>query len=218
LARQLGARYVAVDKERQAVPVSSTEIRSDPLASWRFLPPCVRAHYALRVHVVGAEQTGKTTLVRHLAQHYRTAGTTEYARTLYPTGNGWQATDTQVIARAQVAQEAALARQCNRVLFCDTDLLSVELWSERLFGGAPSWVGEKAARPGDLYLLMDTDGPATGADFPEDRQRLQQRLAEELVARNLPYRRLSGTWKEREAAAIQAVDTLLRSKSEAGGA
>lgn len=217
LARQLGARYVAVDPERQAVPVSSSEIRKDPRAAWRFLAPCVRAHYALRVHVVGAEQTGKTTLVRHLAQHYHTANTTEYARTLYPAGTGWQAADTQMIARAQLAQEAAMARQCNRVLFCDTDLLSVELWSERLFGGSPTWMGQ-AERSADLYLLLDTYGPAAGPDFPEDRQRFQERLAEELAARDLPHLRLSGSWREREAAAAGAVDALLHSKSEAGGA
>jgi nicotinamide riboside kinase len=76
----------------------------------------------------------------------------------------------------------------------------------------------QAERSADLYLLLDTYGPAAGPDFPEDRQRFQERLAEELAARDLPHLRLSGSWREREAAAAGAVDALLHSKSEAGGA
>ena len=87
---------------------------------------------------------------------------------------------------------------------------------ERLFGGAPSWI-PGAERTADLYLLMETDGAAAGSGFSDDRERLQGRLAEELTGRQLPHRRLSGSWKEREAAAVQAVDALLKSKSPAGG-
>jgi NadR type nicotinamide-nucleotide adenylyltransferase len=80
LARRLGARHVAVDRERRAVPVSATRIRAAPLANWEYLPPCVRPHYALRVAIVGAESTGKTTLARELAARRRTAWVPEFAR------------------------------------------------------------------------------------------------------------------------------------------
>src|SRR5262249_17232108 len=45
LARRLGARHVCVDRARAEFPVSGTDVRRDPLAAWRFLPPPVRAHF-----------------------------------------------------------------------------------------------------------------------------------------------------------------------------
>jgi len=45
LARRLGARHVAVDPTRCQVPISSTQIRSRPLAHWRYIPPPVRRYY-----------------------------------------------------------------------------------------------------------------------------------------------------------------------------
>jgi HTH-type transcriptional regulator, transcriptional repressor of NAD biosynthesis genes len=43
IARRLGAEGVAVDPERDTVPVSATMIRADPLAHLDFLAPPVRA-------------------------------------------------------------------------------------------------------------------------------------------------------------------------------
>lgn len=210
LAASLGARYVPVDPERKLVPVSSTEVRQAPLEHWRFLPSCVRAHYARRVHLIGAERTGKTRLAQDLARHYHTAATLEYARVLSgTTGAPWRAGDTQIIARAQEAETEALARQCNRVLFCDTDLLSVEIWSERLFGGVPGWLTARSRqRPADLYLVLEPDGPAREA-APSDRTVFHTRLLEEIAARGLRQLRLSGDWADRRATAIRAVDALL---------
>src|SRR5450755_3665642 len=65
-AHFLGCRHVLVDRERTHVPVSARAIRTGPLSYWEYLEPCVRAHFAKRVSVLGAESTGTTTLVRHL--------------------------------------------------------------------------------------------------------------------------------------------------------
>lgn len=68
-AYYLGCEHKLVDKARQIVPVSGTKVRANPLGYWDFLEPPVRAHYAKRVCLVGAESTGKTTLAKALAQH-----------------------------------------------------------------------------------------------------------------------------------------------------
>jgi len=60
-ASAMGATHVMVDRDRIAVPVSGTAVRNDPFAQWDFLEPCVRAYYAKRVVVMGAESTGNTT-------------------------------------------------------------------------------------------------------------------------------------------------------------
>ena len=79
-AHFLGCRHVLVDRERTHVPVSARAIRMDPLSYWEYLEPCVRAHFAKRVSVLGAESTGTTTLARHLAEYYRTIWVPVYGR------------------------------------------------------------------------------------------------------------------------------------------
>jgi len=212
----LGARAIRVDAKRQAVPVSGTMIRDDPWGHWDFLPPCVRPYYLRRVCVIGPEATGKTTLARLLAEKYETAWVGEQARAVCG-GRPWEPELTQVIARSQLAAEDALARRARRVLFCDTDLLSVRLWSERLFGLAPDWVREQAdARACDLYLVTDLTSPGpvepggtTGpAVEPEQRQGFLQRCQEELHRLGRPFVVLTGTWDERFAQACAAVGAL----------
>ena len=79
-AERIGARHVLVDPDRVTVPISSTAIRADPYACWDFLSPGVRAWYAKRVCLNGAESTGTTTTAEQLAALYRTAWVPEYGR------------------------------------------------------------------------------------------------------------------------------------------
>lgn len=216
-AGELGAAYVPVDPDRETVPISGTAIREHPLAHWEYLPPCVRPHYVRRVCIIGPESTGKTTLAAKLARRFETVAVAEYARTFTrQRGRAWQVEDTQTIARGQLAAQQALARQANRVLICDTDLLSVQLWSERRFGVAPEWVREQAGQNlADLYLLMEDDLPYKGEpefDHPEQRQAFFQRCREELAARNVERVLLRGKPGRRTADAVAVVAALIERK------
>ncbi|HUR54423.1 MAG TPA: AAA family ATPase, partial [Gemmataceae bacterium] len=161
LAEELGARFVPVNAARDAVPVSGTAIRTDPAANWEYIPRCVRPYFVKRVCVFGPESTGKTTLARNLAAHFRTAWVPEYARTLLEArGGDVRFEDMEVIARGHVASEEALARNANRVLISDTDPLATLIWSDVLFGRVPDFVKRQAdERAADLYLLCDADVP-----------------------------------------------------------
>lgn len=211
LARRLGARHVRFDRERAAPPLSATMIREAPLAHWEALPPCVRPHYALRVAVVGAESTGKTTLARALAARRATAWVPEYARGyLEERGGTCRPEDLPAIARGQADAEGRLAREADRVLFCDTDLLTTALWSERYFGEVDGEVSRLAAdgRYG-LTLLCGNDLPWVGdglRDSPGHREWFRRRFEEELDARGRPWRPVAGTGEARLAAAEAAVD------------
>jgi HTH-type transcriptional repressor of NAD biosynthesis genes len=79
-ARAMKCAHVLVDRERVRIPCSSTLIRRDPFAAWDYLPPPVRAWYALRVCVLGAASTGTTTLAEALSRHYETMRVSEYGR------------------------------------------------------------------------------------------------------------------------------------------
>lgn len=215
LAAEVGAKFIPVDIGRQTVPVSGTAIRTSPLAHWQQLPPCVRPYYVKRVCIFGPESTGKSTLARDLAAHFQTAHVPEFARELLdPQGGVCHEADIPLIARGQLASEDALARQANRVLICDTDLLTTTIWSEVLFGGCPDWIRRAALeRPYDLYLLLDVDVPwvnDTQRFLPHQRQEFFSRCRDALDQTGRSYRIIGGSWAERFSQASAAVRTVLQ--------
>jgi NadR type nicotinamide-nucleotide adenylyltransferase len=214
LARRLGARHVVVDFARELVPVSGTQLRDKPLENWRYLPPCVRPYFVKRVCVIGPESTGKTTLCRDLAAHFRTVWAREYARGYLDfKGLPVLPSDVLMIARGQAASEEALARHADRVLFTDTDLLMTVMYSELYYGGCPAWVREEARRRRyDLYLLTDVDVPWVAdsqRDLPHRREEVRERCRALLEGLGRPYVVVRGTWAERFETARRAVEGLL---------
>lgn len=218
-ARFMGARHVLVDLERRAVPVCATMIRRDPLAHAKYLEPCVRAHFARRVCVLGAESSGTTTLARALAAHYRTVWVPEFGRSYYeakqhlPGPLRWDASEFAFIAAEQNRLEDAHARRCDRLLVCDTDSFATQLWQERYQGFiSPDVVRAAAGRRIDLYLLTDSripfvqDGTRDGEHL---RERMQRRFEEELRADGRPLLLIAGTPEERLARAAEACAALL---------
>lgn len=214
LAKEVGARFVPVDPGRHQVPVSATKIRADPLRYWDYLPDVVRPYYVRRVCLFGPESTGKTTLSEQLAGHYETVAVAEYAREiLAQKGGELDLADMASIARGQVAAEEALARQANRILFCDTDPLTTSIWSEELFGECPASIHDEAAQQRyDLTLLLDVDVPWVADEhryFPEQRRIFFERCQAALEEARRPYRVVQGSFAERFEAACSAVDELV---------
>jgi NadR type nicotinamide-nucleotide adenylyltransferase len=213
---RLGIADVSVDPARAAVPVSGTAVRGDPYAEWEHLPSPVRAHFARRVALLGPESTGKSTLSRLLARHYETACVAEYGReyTDHCDMGAFGLDDIRKIGQGQVEREDRAAREANRVLICDTELITTAIWSEIYFEGAvPVWVeAESRRRRYDLYLLLDVDIPWVDdgtRTFSHLRQWHFDRIRRELEERRLPYVVISGGFETRFRAATAAVDALL---------
>jgi NadR type nicotinamide-nucleotide adenylyltransferase len=223
-ARCLGCEHVLVDRARTWVPVSGTAVRADPLACWEFLEPPVRAHYALRVCLVGAESTGKSTLASALAEHYRTVWVAEYGREyserkLKEEGSCvWRSDEFAHIARVQSEHEDEAARRADKILFCDTDAFATGVWHRRYMGArAPEVEGLAARRRRpDLYLLTGADAPFVQdgtRDGEHVRGWMHEAFVAELTAQGRPFRLLSGPLGGRLAQAVEYVDELFRHKS-----
>lgn len=79
-AECLKVEGVVVDKARDEVPVSGTDIRTKPFDVWDHIPNVVKEQYRLKVAVVGPESSGKSTLCRQLGKHYNGSTLAEYGR------------------------------------------------------------------------------------------------------------------------------------------
>jgi len=213
-AALMGAAHVVVDEARRAVPCSGTAIRADPLGQWDYLEPCVRAYFARRVCVVGAESSGTTTLARSLSEHYGTVWVPEYGREYTEVNKGfgavWRSDEFELIAGEQCRREDLAAREANRIVFCDTDALATAIWRERYIGSPSAAVWAVAMdRRYDLYLLTDCDIPFVQDGLRDGEHRrswMQRRFIEELTRLDRPFEVLSGTPEERLKEALSLVD------------
>jgi len=211
LAQKLGIRHVLIDLERRTVPISATLIRADPMKHWDFIPEVVRPHYIRRVALVGPESCGKSYLAEKLAAHFQTVFVEEYGRTYCERfGTQLSELDFAHIAGGQLYREDEMARQANRILFCDTDLIVTQIWSEVYFQGqCQPWIlWANHLRRYDLFLLLAPDIPWEDdgtREYAHTREWQFERLRQELESRNLPYAIISGDFETRTQQAIHAI-------------
>ena len=173
----------------------------------------------LRVAITGPESTGKTTLSRQLAAHYRTSWVPEYARAyLEANGPGYTLPDLEAIARGQLAAEAQAAAEARAqghvVLFADTDLLVIKVWAEHAFDHCPAWILARLQQQRyELVLLPNVDlpwEPDPLREHPHLRQHFFQVYHQALQDLNANFTVISGTANQRFEQARRLVDALLR--------
>lgn len=151
----------------------------------------------------GAESTGKSVLADKLSRELALPWVPEYGRT-YCEERGTDLTMDDLLAIAEGQQTAvdAAALAQPQLLLLDTDQLMTAAWAQMLFGQVPDAL--LAYPKADLYLLFEADVPWVddGTRF-FGRSPLRSRfaaLAEEMLLRaEVPWRRIAGTWAEREA-------------------
>ncbi len=178
----------------------------------------------IKVVLFGPESTGKTTLSRQLAAHYNTQWVPEYMREYLQ--NKWDKTkeacsydDLLPIAKGQMKLENEIFEKANKVLFCDTNLLELKVYSEIYYNETVPEVLNKISLENiyDLYLLTYIDTPWIPDDLrdkPTEREEIFLRFKESLEKHNLPYVVVKGDKVSRLKKAITIIDQLIRQKSE----
>lgn len=79
-AKCLEVEGVIVDIDRKSVPISATMVREDPHKYWDYIPDVVKPYYTKKIVVVGTESTGKSTLVKKIAEKFNMPYVEEYGR------------------------------------------------------------------------------------------------------------------------------------------
>ncbi|WP_299825541.1 ATP-binding protein [uncultured Pontibacter sp.] len=169
----------------------------------------------LKVSITGPESTGKSTLSEQLARHYDTVWVPEYARSYV--GNlsrAYTLQDIEKIAHGQWELEQEAMRQAKTILFADTDMLVLKIWSEHAFGQCPDWITQKLKQQDyNLCLLMGVDlpwEPDPQREHPHMRQFFYDWYKRELETLQVPFIQVKGQQQERFEMARQHVDNLLQ--------
>ena len=167
----------------------------------------------LRVALLGAECTGKSTLAEALAAHFQGGLVTEYLREWCDAHGRTPLQHEQVhIAAEQAARIEAAARQ-HRLVFCDTTPLITALCSEHYFGDTSLTDNALAFQRGcHLTLLCAPDLPweADGIqrDGPAVRAAFAARLRAALQAGGIPWVDVAGPHDQRRGTALAALQGL----------
>ncbi len=157
----------------------------------------------LRVAILGAESSGKSTLAQALAEHYATVWVPEYLREFVEVnGRVPYEQDQALIARTQREREDAAASEANRVLFCDTTPMMTAIYSRWYWGRVDAELTVlDATHPYQLTVVTAPDGPwmpdGLQRESPEVRQRVHEQLVALLVERQIAYTLVEGDLEQR---------------------
>ena len=178
-----------------------------------------------KIVVIGPESTGKSSLCKALANHYKTIWVKEFAREyLEHNGANYIFENLYDIAVGQIKIEddgtnkilATSKIENISPLFIDTDLHVIKIWSEYVFNKCDNrLLTEITKREYDLYLLCDIDLPWVKDDLREYpdvkvRQKLFHYYKEEMTAQKTLWKVIRGNYEERLTNAIKFTDEILK--------
>jgi NadR type nicotinamide-nucleotide adenylyltransferase len=170
----------------------------------------------IKIGILGAESSGKTTLAEQLAEHYHTVWVPEFARRHFETGDiaAHSIEDLEQIAHSQMEEENELRPFANGLLFCDTTLITIRIWSILEFGEVPPEIDRMIQQENyDHYLVLD-NSVAWVADALRlnkfDREMILSMNIRDVLKSGRSYTVIRGT--SRLDQAIASIDQLLTAK------
>ena len=156
----------------------------------------------------GPESTGKSEMAKRLAARYKTDFVPEVARELI-TSNHFNREDIIEIGRKQTERIFQKQKTASKILFCDTDLITTQIYSRHYLKVVPPVLYQlESMVQYDHYFLFDTDVPwvADGLrDLHTQRQQMFDIFKDELDKRKIAYTVVSGDWQSREEIIIKTL-------------
>lgn len=211
-AMNMAAEHILFDQQRSAIPVSATLIRNAPFKHWTYIPDVVKPYFVKKVCLYGPESTGKSTLAKKMAKNYHTVFVPEVARELI-TSNDITIDDIIKIGQAQTDRVKEKLSIANKIVFCDTDLITTKIYAKYYLNQVPDILNKLENQISyDLYFLLDIDVAWVAdhlRDFGDRRQEMFNLFKSELEKRGINYILISGGYEEREEKIRKIIDAML---------
>ena len=167
-----------------------------------------------RIAITGPESTGKTWLARKLSQYFKAGFVEEFSRQYFQNRKyEYNISDLDKIADGQLQNESMLVNH-NKILICDTDMISIKIWSDVEFSTTSDHIVNLVNNHKyDLYLLCNLD-----VDWVEDplrknhynRQYIYNLFVKELNSRNYNYHIVEGKGNQRFNNAVEIITNNLQ--------
>jgi nicotinamide riboside kinase len=179
-----------------------------------------------KIVLTGPESTGKTTLANLISKQYNAPLVIEKAReffekhkiTTYTFFNLLTLAIQQHELEQFIIKKYREENEKRKHLFvvCDTDLITIKIWMDEVFGKNNSWVTKNIRKDKTkdvLYLLCSPEGvewePDPLRENPHDRDRLFDIYEKELIFYKKNYKILRGSIEERLSITIKTINAFI---------
>lgn len=216
VAEFMNIKHIEFDKSRISVPISASEISSDPISNWDFLPNSVKEHFQLSVVFLGSECTGKSSISTEINKDIRSKLVDEVGRDVVENSNAFGEKELQIIASRHASRIDSAKKTLEPIVLIDTDIHITQSYSHFKFGkymDIDTEINKRNQSDLKLYLNPDLpffqDGTRLNA---EDRLLLDLSHKETLAHFNTDYIELSGDWNSRYMQSLNLIQQYVREK------
>ena len=218
VASFMGIKHIAFDIPKKTFPVSSTAVRNNLFANWKFLPDSVKPDFAIKVVILGTESTGKTTLTERLAKHFNCTSVKEAGRDLIANSNSFSLKDLQLVASEHAKRINNAVKGESPLIIIDTDIHITKSYAQFIFKKKLA-VDEKTYNSNranlHLYLTNDAKFVQDGTRLNEtDRNFLDFSHREILKQHNIKFIEIDGNWEERFEKSAEQIARLVWAHSQ----
>ena len=222
MSAALGAIDIRIDQGRERVPISATKIREDLYAHRRFLSPRVYFDNLIKVVLLGAPSTGKSTLAEKLAEHFKTTHMPEYGREYWEMNNIQRRLTPEQLLEIAVThreRELVLAHEANQYFFIDTNALTTKVFSQYYHGDSLPGLSElsnESKERYDLVILCGDDIPyddTVDRSGETNRSDFQKATTDELIKLGAKYHEVTGSIQDRISQVSRILETMTKGKA-----
>lgn len=210
--------------DRNIIPISSTLIKEDPYKYWNYIPNYVKTYFTKKVLIVGIQSTGKSTLVRNLANLYNTNYVREIGRDRCDEAGLEEYMNFDDLLYNMICQkreELESLKTSNKILFVDTDALTTQFYAEFLIKNQ-SRIKKLEELSSSITNIHDFDlviyleptvafvqDGTRNEDMFNNFKEYNTNLKSLFKKHNIPYVSLSGNYLDRYTEVIKLIDEKL---------
>ncbi len=207
---------------RNEINISSTEIRKNPLLSWDYIPKIAQPYFVKKILFAGGESTGKSTIVRKLADYYGTNYVSEAGRDICMEAGGEDFMTHEDLHKCliyQKADELRALKESRKFIFVDTDALITKFFVQFLLKDEKE--KEKCEKLADaiteinsfdlIFFLEPTvsfvqDG-TRNVKIQNEREKYSQQIKKLFDEKGIAYQTVDGDYDERFRKVIETINS-----------